>query len=398
MEEKDSSPPYVSRRKFLKEAGTVLAYFLTHPLDLFSRPPNSPWFREDPEFGDSLKDLAPFYLSSAKKNRVIIKTPEGILTLIRPSLAYREIYCRDSVLASLGLNFSLLRGTYEWFKGHQHQDTGQIPTAVSLEREVSFKDDESTLLYILLIWKLKKQGEKIDQDSLKRAWKYIESKVEEGKFLSSGPFSYWADNLEIFQPTVVPYNQGLYVLCLEMLTDLGIPITPEEKEKARQEYQKSLGIFPYQDISGLFPEVLARWLLGRGFLPDKVVLEKINDWINNCSVFYSDGGLAGLKTIASKDGNFLPMKNFWEKNLAHPGDYQNGGNWPLWNLAALILAYKISGSQDYSKMIEVLVRHELFDGSSKEYWHLGKGKLGETDEIRKKLFLECFNLSFIKMG
>ena len=238
------------------------------------------------------------------------------------------------------------------------------------------------MFYILLAWRLKKKGGEIDSQSLEKAWGYLQGRAKDGKITSFGPFSYWADNLKIEEGTVIPYNQGLYVLALEALGELGFQISQEEKNKAKVAYFQALQDFFYQDISGLFPEVLSRWLFGKKIIPDEEVLKIIDNWIDTAAVYYSDGRLAGIKTISAKDGKFLPMKEFEVEPLAHPGDYQNGGNWPLWNLGALILAFKISGNEKYKEIIEGLIGQELQDGASKEYWHLGEENLGKVDKIR----------------
>lgn len=378
VEEQDKGK--ISRKKFMK-CLLMGAYSLLLPKPVWSY---SETGKNDFQEITPLEDLVNFYLTSANKNLLSTETPEGDLTLIRPSPAYPEIYCRDSVLAALGLGGQLLLGSYWWFTFHQNKN-GQIPTCISLRREADFRNDESTLFYILLGWKIKKEGKEVDKQALEKAWKYLQGRVKDGKFTSSGPFSYWADNLKIEKDTVVPYNQGLYILALEALGELGFPIPQEEKEKAKKFYLEAVDNFPYQDISGLFPEVLSRWLFGRGIIPeDKVleILEIIDRWISTAAVYYPDGKLAGIKTISMKDGKFLPMEKFAVLDLAHPGDYQNGGNWPLWNLAGLILAFKISGNEKYKETIEVLIRHELQDQVSKEYWHLGEANLGKADEIR----------------
>jgi len=385
----------ISRRDFLKVVGIMAGGALLPP---------QVRDRVGPRENSSSEALPPLYLISACKNLLTVEIPgrtyppyPEILTLIRPSAAYPEIYCRDSVLAALGLGGQLLLGSYWWFTFHQNEN-GQIPTCISLRREADFRNDESTLFYILLAWKIKKEGKEVDRQALEKAWKYLQSRVKDGKFTSSGPFSYWADNLKIEKDTVVPYNQGLYILALEALGELGFPIPREEKEKAEKFYLEAVDNFPYQDISGLFPEVLSRWLLGRGIIPDDKVLEIVDRWISTAAVYYPDGKLAGIKTISGRNGNFLPMEKFAVLDLAHPGDYQNGGNWPLWNLAALILAFKISGNKKYKEIIEVLIRHELQDRVSKEYWHLGEANLGKADEVRFNYSWNALIYPLLKWG
>lgn len=230
-------------------------------------------------------------------------------------------------------------------------------------------------------WIIKHDGGEINCASITNAYQFVQNKVKNNGYYSDyGPFSYWADNIIV--GGMIPYNQGLYVLALKSLSRLGEPVSSQNISEAIINYGQAVLEFPFQDISGIFPEVLSRWLFGEKILSDEQFLNTLNTWFNTTAVYCSSEKLSGLKTICNRDGSFLSPANFEIKQLSFPGDYQNGGNWPLWNLAALSLAYKISRDDRYFKTIEQLLQIELSDGHSKEYWHLDQEKLKESDPLR----------------
>jgi len=69
--------------------------------------------------------------------------------------------------------------------------------------------------------------------------------------------------------------------------------------------------------------------------------------------------------------------------LNRPGDYQNGGYWPMYTLTALALRYKIDPTPALKQTIEQLVRAELaIDHRSKEIIIMIPGEVGVFDPNR----------------
>jgi hypothetical protein len=105
--------------------------------------------------------------------------------------------------------------------------------------------------------------------------------------------------------------------------------------------------------------------------------------VSNASVYDDAGHLAGIKIICGENGEFLPQEWFHESELNHPGDYQNGGYWPVYTHVMLSLAYSITRDPQYVRMVEALVRYELEpDGHTKEIMRLSRGMVGTFQDMR----------------
>jgi hypothetical protein len=95
------------------------------------------------------------------------------------------------------------------------------------------------------------------------------------------------------------------------------------------------------------------------------------------------GRTAGIKVISGPDGEFLPPEWFSQPSLNQPGDYQNGGYWPMYVLVGLAMAYRISGDRAYEKLIAMLVVREMGrDQRSKEIIRLMPDYIGNYDRNR----------------
>jgi hypothetical protein len=134
-----------------------------------------------------------------------------------------------------------------------------------------------------------------------------------------------------------------------------------------------------QDISTVFPEFLFRWAFKDRALPDSMVSDTVARLVETAAV-YKDGTIAGIKVICDSDGAFLPAERFHVPALNSPGDYQNGGYWPMYTLTALALAYRIAPQPHYKSIVETLVTAELgVDHNSKEIIVLRPGQVGAWD-------------------
>ena len=105
--------------------------------------------------------------------------------------------------------------------------------------------------------------------------------------------------------------------------------------------------------------------------------------VGNASVSDANGRLAGIKIISGENGEFLPQDWFFAAGLNPPGDYQNGGYWPLYTHVMLALAYAITSDPRYASLVEALVRYELeSDHHSKEMIRLSPGLVGTFQDVR----------------
>lgn len=333
-----------------------------------------------------IQHLAPIYLDSAERNKVSSVRGEVII----PSPPYRNgIYCRDALWATLGLdNLSLMHNCYRWFEETQ-LNNGQIRSAVAFSPEdhsLQPQDDESTLLFLIWAGILKRKGTPINIDVANKALGFIRAHIKEGYYASPpGPFRYWLDTLSQGQETRISYNQGLWGLSLRFAQEIGLPISREEinlaRESYRSGYQSRLGFVSqsretnWQDVSSLLPEFLSRWLFSEKVLADEMVVATVDHHFKMAGI-YQAGELVGIKNISHPDGSFLSPGAFAIRR-SEKGDYQNGGYWPMYTLVELCLAYEVTNNPKYENAVARLMEMELKDGrGAKEFLSLRPGRVG----------------------
>jgi hypothetical protein len=344
-------------------------------------------------------ELLPFYARSARGNIVSVRGQRAILS----SRIYpKGTFVRDAFYGPMALDDPALSGEcYRWFERTQLPG-GQIMTAVGFtpedQADLTPMDDDSSLLFIIWSAWLHRKGIEVKRDTVERAFAHVQSHVDaNGDFVSApGPFRYWADTVMPEQPERITHNQGLYALALRSMWQLGWSgVTHKDVTAAKQRYAgfydpglKSLTLGRdtwwalKQDISTVFPEFLFRWAFGDRALPDSIVADTVARSVRTASV-YKDGRIAGIKVICDGDGSFLPAERYHVPVLNGPGDYQNGGYWPMYTLTALALACTIAPSRQYQSIAETLVEAELgLDRTSKEIIMLSSGAVGAWDPKR----------------
>ncbi len=346
-----------------------------------------------------IADLLPFYAKSTQRNIVTVRGERAILS----SRIYpKGTFVRDAFYGPMALDDPALSGEcYRWFERTQLPN-GQITTAVGFtpddQADLTPMDDDSSLLFIIWSAWLARKGVEVKREIVERAFGHVQSHVgANGDFVSPpGPFRYWADTVMPEQPERITHNQGLYALALRSMQSLGWGgVTRDDVEAAKQRYAgyydpalKSLTLGRdswwalKQDISTVFPEFLFRWAFGERALPDSIVADTVARNVRTASV-YKDGRIAGIKVICDGDGTFLPPDRYHVPVLNGPGDYQNGGYWPMYTLTALALAYKIAPSREYKSIVETLIEAELgTDHTSKEIIVLQPGAVGTWNPKR----------------
>lgn len=358
-----------------------------------------------------LQERANLYLQSARKN--ITSTPQGF-RVITPSRMYGEVYVRDSFFALVGLEDPKLSSdSFRLFSAWQ-QENGQTPTAIPVKKEAEqlrSQNDESTLLFLIWAGLRARAGEKVDRQTIDRAFSFVSRQVKDGWYFSPpGDFRYWADTFINQKESVITCNQGFFALALGVLKEFRPDLVSDDLlRQARENYaklfKKEFGFMPlssqtnYQDTSALLPELLSRILLGAGMLEDERVITNINHLIATASVQDRQGKLLGIKVIAQPDGSFLPIDEF-ETHFRGKGEYQNGAYWPMFTITALCLAYSINQDAKYKSLVAELMQKELSDGQSKEFISLSPENPGAFDPQRSDYSWNALiykALSFAKM-
>ncbi len=346
-----------------------------------------------------LTSLLPYYAKDARNNLVV---RNGQRAMLSSHVYPKATFVRDSFYGPLALGDAPLGyDCYRWFEQTQDQTSGQIRTAVPFlpanEPLFPSQDDDSSLLFIPWSMWLQRHGLPIDQAVVEKAFAFVQTHVHNDWFVSpAGPFRYWADTVAPDVDERITHNQGLYVLALRSILELGWGgVTDLDLANARSNYaacyRSDIGAITLGkdswwadklDISVLFPEFMLRWLFGEAALSDDVIRSTTDRFIQTASVF-NHNAMAGIKVICASDGSFLPPEKFFAAVLNRPGDYQNGGYWPMYTLTALALRYKIDPDPSLKQMIEQLVQNELAtDHRSKEVIMLIPGEVGIVDPNR----------------
>jgi len=376
-----------SRRHFIKLAGAAALGVL------------APWRLGSVNAAEDWHDLLGYYGASTRSNIVEISGRRALLssrlypgTCIRDALFWGPLALGD---ANLGLE------CYQWFAETQ-MENGQIRSAVPLHPEeaqwLEPKDDEGGLLFVIASDWLRRQGFALDTSRIERAYAWVQTHVRNHTYISSrGPFRYWADTVSPNVSEAITHNQGLLCLARRAMRNMGLGgVTDQDVAAAQARYRSfynaglryvTLGKYSNfawaQDISVVFPEFLSRYLYNEPILTDAMAVGHVERILRNAAVYFADGRLAGIKVISSSRGAFLPQSWFFASGLNPPGDYQNGGYWPVYSIVALALAYSITHDVKYAQIIEQLVVNELApDHQSKEIIRLTPGAVGTFDPAR----------------
>ena len=387
-----------SRRDILKLMGLVGATWAATQWAA-TQLPATPHPAGDAAFA-AVAALLPDYFASTRGN---IVTRNGQRAQLSSRLYPRATFIRDAFYGPLALDdVGLSAECYGWFTRTQHPGTGQIRTAVPFEPadEPDFApgDDDSSLLFIIWSAWLKRQRVPIALAPVARAWTFVQTHVHDDQFISpAGAFRYWADTVQFEQPERIAHNQGLYVLALRALQflDLGY-VSDQRLNQAKAHYtsffRPELGALTLGkdswwadalDLSALFPEFLLRWLYAETALPDSVVGSTVDRFRQVAAVTQPAGALAGLKIICAADGAFLDRQRFFAPGLNWPGDYHNGGYWPMYTLTALAMVYRLTREAALPRTIAQLITLELgADHQSKEVILLAPDAVGTVNPDR----------------
>ncbi|MCA9936778.1 MAG: hypothetical protein KC415_22740 [Anaerolineales bacterium] len=383
-----NNPSLTSRRQFLTllggaAAGSLATYGYLH------------WFALD----TSWHYLLPYYHFATRSNIVVVNGRRALLS----AKIYPGTYVRDAIFwGPLGLDDPQLGyECYQWF-AESPLETGQIRSAVPLTPEevalLTPQDDEGTLLFIIASNWLAQQGFAIDRETVEHAYTWVQTHVVDDFYVSPpGPFRYWADTVAPDRDEVISHNQGLLCLARRAMQQMGFGGVTEAAVTAVQTQYRALynsqenylplgkysNFAAAQDTSALFPEFLSRYLHQEPILSDEMVANTVQRLTHTALVHDYTGQLAGIKVICDADGEFLPPEWYHVPEINTPGEYQNGGYWPLYGLVALALGYAVSGKRPYARMIGQLITYELAtDPRSKEIMRMADGQVGVFDPGR----------------
>lgn len=278
-------------------------------------------------------------------------------TWVRPSPLYPDMYARDTfwILAALQSR-PLLDMVRKQFHGDQkNQPDGHVATALRSDLTQPpgrDHDDESTIMDVLREYEYARLGGDPDLDSLNKSWQFIQTRIQNGLYATSGDSQtgaahYWADTLRFSLPQAITYNQGLLCVALEALERMGVSIGADQKAAAQRGYAgmsgtSDRGVMPERlgaalmDVSALTGEALSFYYFGKGVLPDARVRATFDRMVSSGAV-YSNGMFAGFRVICNEDGSYLNAGDFTGKD-SFPGNYHNGGSWLLYDALALYAA------------------------------------------------------------
>src|SRR3989338_368049 len=238
-------------------------------------------------------------------------------------------------------------------------------------------DDESTMLGLIWRAKLAQSGEPVEaneQSRWRQRWEWVQSHTQFGQYVSpAGTEHSWFDTYHFPRADVNTYTQGIYAATTVAVTRLGLGNGSEiaEAVDGYQQLQHSSGRLqfsrsqPYTDVSSLTGEFLAMALFGEQLLSDSIVLETVYSLPKNSG---------GIPVVATEDGGYLNPREFNRQYL--PGDYHNGGDWPLFNAFAHATAEKHGASHDrvfWQTLIEDLRR-----SNNAENFYTGDGFIPES--------------------
>jgi len=367
-----------SRRSFLKLVGWLGVTWVATQLLSSKESAVSPSQPASP-----IAHLLPDYFDSTRRNIVTHNLRRAILS---SSLYPKATFIRDAFYGPLALSdLGLSNECYRWFAETQLPN-GQIRTAVPFDSadDADFPpgDDESTLLFIIWSAWLWRNRVSIDAGPIRRAIEFVRTHVIDEYYVTpAGAFRYWADTVKFEEVERIAHNQGLYVLALRALRllDMG-EVTDAQLAQAKAQYgsffRPELGAMALGkdtwwaatiDLSALFPEFLLRWLYDEAALLDQTILATVDHFRKVAAVTQSDSTLAGIKIICAGNGDYLDKQRFFASGLNWPGDYQNGGYWPMYTLTAFALAYHLAHEPALLRSIEQLIAFELSaDHQSKE--------------------------------
>lgn len=276
-----------------------------------------------------------------------------------PNMNYSpDMYNRDSWFSTVAsynkeLNLSIWE---QW--GKTQTPKGGIGTIITpLMGSVEAKDNEATIEW--LMWALvnkRRFGVTLPQDKISKAVNYVLNALDSlGDGICRAHFSLSQVDIIDFNPKTdrLGVNQGMLVIALRTIKELGFNITEAHIQKAEKAYRGFYDVkrkhllfdrnFPdIISFTDLEPEFFSLWLFNRPILTDEMVknhldqMPVLNKVANSPHPEY--GTTAPVCVRITKDakgyaylsGDYQPFEKFGQDNYSDgksDGFYYNGGSW-----------------------------------------------------------------------
>jgi hypothetical protein len=289
-----------------------------------------------------------------------------------PNMNYSpDMYNRDSFFSIVSsynkeLNLSI------WDKWAQTQNSkGAVGTIITpYMGSVEVKDNEATIEF--LIWAMmnkRRFGVELPKDKIQKAVDFVLNEFDEDKDgICKSHFSMSQVDIIDYNPKTdrLAVNQGMLVIALRTIKELGFAISETYINKAEQEYRNFYDVkrkhllfdkeFPdLISLTDLEPEFFSLWLFNKPILTDEMVVNHLNQMpvlnkVSN-SPHPEYGTTAPIcirltnneKGYAYLSADYQPFGEFGKSNYAdgsQDGVYYNGGSWFRAEYCAYVVGQK----------------------------------------------------------
>ena len=276
-----------------------------------------------------------------------------------PSLNYHpDMYLRDTFWQVHAVpDKEVSESCWNRFAQGQHED-GQLDTLVRAYRYAPSRDDnDSTMWFIIWAYTNWRQfGTTVNLDPITNAFNHLRKTHcprTNGKYLSRT--AGWLDTVwrDVRETEGFAINQGHFAVTLQCAKELGLAVSTEEIEEAKQAYRdfydEDKGYVVWSDSddfrspSVLLGEFLNLWLFDEPILLDHHVI----DTLDRLPVMNR-----GVPCIVDGNGQFFSndFKPWEAKYNWPPGVYHNGGSWFLYEY----LAYVAGARHSWAKATDLM--------------------------------------------
>jgi len=308
-----------------------------------------------------------------------------------PNMNYApDMYNRDSYFSTVAsynkeLNLSIWE---QW--GKTQTPKGGIGTIITpLMGSVEAKDNEATIEW--LIWAMmnkRRFAVELPQEKIKKAVDYVLNEFDSNRDgICKAHFSLSQVDIVDFNPKTdrLGVNQGMLVIALRTIKELGFDIAEPYIKKAEQEYRNFYDAkrkhllfdrnFPdIITLTDLEPEFFSLWLFNRPMLTDEMVKNHLDQMpvLNKVpnSPHPEFGTTAPICVRLTKDtkgfaylsGDYQPFEKFGEENYSNgksDGFYYNGGSWLRAEYCAYVVGLK-HGWKKAAPLMENRVWAEIY--------------------------------------